>query len=168
MRSILVLFIVFFLTTTSCKKESTRTNQLIGTYSLLEWKGVKPDGSIVFPYGEKASGLIHYDAEGMMSMQLQRADRRSLGTDDYDTLDANIIREAYNGFFSYYGRYSVDQELGVITHYIEGCKNPDWKGRELKRRFSSTIDTLTLRSDNVIGMNHILKWERIEIKDQSD
>ncbi len=137
------------------------SSTLIGSYRLIEWKGVKPDGEFVYPYGDQAEGLIQYDRNGMMGMQLQRGQRTLLGSDAYDSLDADLIREAFKSFFSYFGPFSVDSKLGVVTHTIEGCKNPDWVGRELKRRFTLSEDTLTIRTDSVIGMDHILKWKRL-------
>lgn len=128
----------------------------------MDWKGIKADGSIVYPYGEYAQGIIHYTSEGIMSMQLQRSDRTRLGTDDYDSVDAELILDAYKGFFSYFGAYSLDEEQKVITQTIEGCKNPDWIGRELKRAYTLSGDILTLRSDSVIGMDHILRWKRVK------
>jgi hypothetical protein len=158
-----VVILILLLSCAACiKVPENNAHTLVGSYSLLEWKAITPTGEIVYPYGKRAEGFIQYDRNGMMSMQLQRADRTLLGTDVYDSLDSDLIREAFKSFFSYYGPYSINAESGIITHSIEGCKNPDWVGRKLKRQFTFLDDTLTIRTDSVIGMNHILKWKRLK------
>lgn len=143
----------------SCSSEPQ--SELIGSYHLIEWKGVRPDGSVAYPYGEQAEGSLHYDEKGRMSMHLQKAERPLIGTDDYASLDSTTLLLAYQGFFSYYGSY---EELGEgrLSQTIEGCKNPDWVGRVLKRKFAVDGDKLTIFSDSVIGMDHQLTWKRIQ------
>jgi hypothetical protein len=96
-----------------------------------------------------------------MSMHLESGDREELGTDNYELLDSLAILNAYKSYFSYYGKYTTDNKRGTVVHRIDGCKNPDWKGRVLNRRFSFEDEYLVIRSDSVIGMDHILTWRRL-------
>ncbi len=152
-------YLLLVLLLSACGTEPS--SDLIGSYELIEWKGIRPDGSVAYPYGKKAQGMIYYDAKGNMGMQLQKADRPLIGSDDYNTLDSATVLEAYKGFFSYYGSYELKKEQNLISHIISGCKNPDWIGRVLKRKYFLEGDKLTIQSDSVIGMNHILTWERL-------
>lgn len=138
--------------------ESVPTDSLIGSWELQEWKGIRPDGSILYPYGTDARGLLIYTQEGSMSMALSKSDRPELGTDDYSLVADSVIRLAYTHFFSYSGGFQVDSNQ--VTHLIEHCKQPDWVGRELVRAFDISGDTLTIRSPEVIGADHILTWLR--------
>ncbi|NNC84140.1 MAG: hypothetical protein HKN79_11235 [Flavobacteriales bacterium] len=157
MRSLyLVLFIALAV---ACQNEQ-ETNPLAGSYSLIEWKGITEHGEVVYPYGQKATGQLIYLEDGSMSMQLEGDDRPELGTDDYSTLDSLTILKAYQTYFSYYGTYALDNETGIVTHVIEGCKHPDWKGRKLQRKFQIEGEQLIIRSDSVIGMDHVLTWRR--------
>lgn len=138
--------------------ETAPGKALMGSWELQEWKAIRPDGSILHPYGTDASGLLLYTQEGSMSMGLSKADKPHLGTDDYASVSDSIIRLAYTHFFSYSGGFHI--EGNRVTHIIEHCKQPDWVGRELVREFEIHGDTLTIRSPEVIGADHILTWQR--------
>lgn len=151
-------YLLLALILASCSSE-IEVAEHVGNYALIEWKGIKADGSTVHPYGDDAEGLLILTADGQMSLHLERANRPALGTDDYDELPSEQVLDAFKSYFSYHGSYTKDKE-GLLEFEIEGCKNPDWIGRKLNRRYSLDGDFLTLRSDSVIGMDHILTWQR--------
>lgn len=159
MRPSLIALVLIIIT--SCHQEEKNTSSIAGVYTLISWEGIKNDGSIAYPYGKAADGQLIYDAQGNMSMHLEAGDRAKLGTDDYELLDSLSVLNAYKSYFSYYGTYELDANQGTVQHNIEGCKNPDWKGRILTRKYNFEKGNLIIRSDSVIGMDHILTWRRL-------
>ena len=142
----------------ACTEQSILIPEITGTYGLYDWQGTRPDGSSVFPYGPEARGQLMLSADGHMSMQLEKNKRPALGTDKYETLDSSQVLEAYKGFFSYYGSYSLVPDSSIVVFEITGSKQPDWVGRKLRRGYSILGDTLVLSSPSTIGMDHTLRW----------
>jgi hypothetical protein len=104
--------------------------------------------------------MLIYHPDGGMAMSLEKPDRPKLGTDDYALLPDSLLAAAYKGFFSYSGRYELrgDSVLQEIMH----CKQPDWRGQTIGRRFRRDGDTLVLFTNKVIGADHELKWLKVE------
>ena len=129
---------------------------LVGAWSLQRFWVTKPDGAVVFPYGEDAMGTLLYTNSGWMSADLGRADR---GSDDITSLeyaasaDPNQRLRAYDGYTSYSGRYEVHEgtpdAAGTATvevlHHIELALVPAMIGQTLQRTAALAGDTLALR-----------------------
>jgi hypothetical protein len=49
------------------------------------------------------------------------------------------------GYDAYFGRYSVDDRAGTITHRVEGSLFPEDLGKDFVRPFTLDGDTLTLK-----------------------
>ena len=49
------------------------------------------------------------------------------------------------GYDSYFGRYTVDERAGTITHHVEGSLFPEDLGKDFVRQFTLEGDTLTLK-----------------------
>jgi hypothetical protein len=68
-----------------------------------------------------------------------------------DSLRSGSIDEkvrAFDSYFSYGGRYSVDGD--IVTHHIQFCMFPNWVGTDQVRRFAlgPESDTLTIWTVN--------------------
>jgi hypothetical protein len=53
-------------------------NKFVGTWKLVSFEELLPDGRVTYPYGEEPAGLLIYDAAGHMSVQVMRRDRPRL------------------------------------------------------------------------------------------
>ena len=49
------------------------------------------------------------------------------------------------GYDAYFGRYSIDERAGTITHHVEGSLFPEDLGKDFVRSFTLEGDTFTLR-----------------------
>ena len=67
--------------------------------------------SILHPMGEGAIGVLDYSADGKVSV--------------------HIMGE---GYFAYYGDYTVDEAASTITHHLEMASQPSFVGASNLRR----------------------------------
>jgi hypothetical protein len=54
------------------------------------------------------------------------------------------LRETFEAYFSWFGRYTVDPARGIITHRIEGSLWPSWRNTVQERPFVIRGDTMLL------------------------
>lgn len=133
--------------------------RLSGSWELLTYEAIHPDGSIDRPYGN-AVGRLTYDDRGNMSGQVMRPDRaptaRGSGM-------AERVRDAYAGYVAYFGTYEVSPGGDVVIHHVVGALNPSWVGGTQVRRMSFDGDVLVLEADVPRSngtVRHVLRWKR--------
>lgn len=118
-----------------------------GTWLLADAYAETDGRREAFPLGEGAEGLIIYDAAGYMSAQLMRTGRARFSTRNLDEVPLNEFREAYLGYTSYYGRFTLNTAANTVTHHVEGSLAAGWVGGDQLRYFSFGDDgSLTLRT----------------------
>jgi hypothetical protein len=117
----------------------------------------RADGSkIVDPVlGEKPVGRLIYDASGAMSLQMMRPGRK---TAIATPADAN--QRVTLGYDSYFGRYTVDEKAGTVTHHVEASLFPEDVGDDWVRPFTLEDDTLTLRLTGEDKLTRTLVFQR--------
>jgi hypothetical protein len=83
-----------------------------------------------------------------MSVVLTAGPRARFGADEFRRGSIDEKVRAFDSYFSYGGRYSVEGD--IVTHHILFCLFPNWVGTDQIRRFvlSPEKDTLTLRNVN--------------------
>jgi hypothetical protein len=137
-----------------------------GTWKLISYETVTPSGVRTFPLGEDAVGLLIYQSSGRMSVQFMRRDRPTFKSGDAWRGSLEEERAAFEGFFSYAGRYTVDAARGVVTHHIEISSAPNYVGSDVERTFSVSGNRVTQRTPQrqLAGQtsSSILIWERID------
>lgn len=102
-------------------------------------------GSWRHPFGDAPFGYVTYNADGTHTMNFTRTPVPAMfaaGT-DRGASEAEL-RQTYEGYFSWFGRYSVDPVRGIITHRIEGSLWPSWRNTVQERPFVIRGDTLLL------------------------
>jgi len=80
----------------------------------------------------------------VMALQMMRLGRSAAIGKPSDPKDASNARVIL-GYDAYFGRYTVDERAGTITHRVEGSLFPEDLGKEFVRGFTLDNDTLTLR-----------------------
>lgn len=97
------------------------------------------------PFGDAPFGYVTYNADGTHTMNFTRTPVSPMfgaGSDRGGT-EAEL-RQTYEGYFSWFGRYTVDSSRGIITHRIEGSLWPSWRNTVQERPFVIRGDTLVL------------------------
>lgn len=144
---------------------ATQPAAVVGTWRLVSYVTETPDGTRTFPLGENVSGVAIYTNDGHVSIQFQRNERPKFASGDAwrGTLDEE--RAAFEGFFSYAGRYTLDGARSTVTHHIEVSSAPNYVGIDLVRTFSIVGNRLTLKTPQrqLAGQTSAstLIWEKV-------
>ena len=140
-------------------------DQFIGTWKLVTSEFRRSDGTLIYPYGQDALGVLTYDAAGNMTVHLIRADRPAFVSGDLYNGTPEEIKAAFEGAFTYFGRYEVNAAAGTVTHHVTGCSFPNWIGGDQTRFFAFSDQRLTLSTPPMFAggstMTGVLIWERI-------
>jgi hypothetical protein len=137
--------------------------RIVGTWQLMTRTVTRADGTtIVDPVlGAKPTGRLIYDASGAMSLQMMRTDRKDAISSPADARDQTNPRVIL-GYDSYFGRYTVDEKAGTLTHHVEGSLFPEDLGEDWVRPFTLKGDTLTLRlTSPADGLTRTLVFQRL-------
>ncbi|MBT9471685.1 MAG: lipocalin-like domain-containing protein [Pseudomonadota bacterium] len=138
-------------------------DNFVGTWELLSYEGRAPDGSVTHPLGEHPFGVGIYTADGQMSAHLMRAERTPFGggrRPGVDVIAPDLIVAAAAGYIGYCGRYSVDADRRVVSHFVESALIPDWVGTVMPREYAFSGDQLILRPPPRGGLVTELRWRR--------
>jgi hypothetical protein len=132
----------------------TVDQSLVGAWLLEDYIAFRADGSTEHPMGLHPHGLLHYGADGWMSVIISRSDRPPeypYGSDGF----------AFTEFICYYGRYTLDRASGVVTHYTEYSSYSGMHQTALQRAIIFlTPDLITLTAANPAGQVITLRWRR--------
>jgi hypothetical protein len=144
-------------------------DQLAGAWRLVSVETMRPSGEVVYPfYGKHPEGLLVYEPGGWMSVQMV--------SDPQPTVPATDSRQAFlaapasekvaaiDGYYAYYGTWSVDPSGGTVTHHIRQSLYPGERGEEVVRRLSIEGNRLTLVAKaHEMGEDHERRflWERL-------
>ena len=149
--------------TTAHRPTSDASSRIVGTWQLMTRTVTRSDGTTVVDpvLGEKPTGRLIYDASGAMSLQMMRTGRKDAISSPVNARDKTNPR-AILGYDSYFGRYTVDEKAGTVTHHVEGSLFPEDLGENWVRPFTLTGDTLTLRLTSATdGLTRTLIFQRL-------
>lgn len=149
---------------------SVITEALAGSWRLISVETIRPNGSIIFPfYGRHPNGLLIYDRSGWMSVQIVSDPAPVVPTESSREKFAQAAvaekAAAVDGFYSYYGTWTVDDAGGTVTHHIKQSLYPGERESEAVRRLSLDGNRLTLlATSHEMGEDHQRKlvWERVQ------
>ena len=147
-------------------------NPLLGTWHLLRWDITYSDErAATLPFGERATGLISYTADGTMQACIARGDRQRLSSASFRSAPEAECLAAFESYFQYAGPYVIRQAQGAggqqqVVHHVTHSLNPNFVGTQQVRNMTFAADGgLTLSaSDTVPGTDvarhHRLIWAR--------
>ena len=137
---------------------------LVGTWRLASAQYRRNDGSIINIYGDDPDGMLMYDADGNMSVQIMARHRPQFAVADRLGGTPEQIQSAFQGYQAYYGTYSINENEHAVIHHLAGALLPNWVGVEQKRFFDLTDNRLTLRTPPLMigGKEAVgyLVWQR--------
>ena len=149
--------------------------QLVGVWDLVSYEDHRPDGEVLRPWGQHPSGVLTYSPSGRMAVQFMRDPRptfaigRAWGRDNQNllpTASAAEIRDAYAGYYAYFGTYDVDERARAVTHHITSSLRSHEVGTDNVRPFELAGDRLVLRfavtADDGEMRTRIIVWRRSE------
>ncbi|HUQ87285.1 MAG TPA: lipocalin-like domain-containing protein [Vicinamibacterales bacterium] len=147
---------------TSTTRPPTTTQRIVGTWQLVTRTVSRADGTLIVDpvLGDKPLGRLVYDASGAMMLQMMRTGRKSAISTPSGPKDQTNQR-AILGYDSYFGRYTVDEKAGTVTHHVEGSLFPEDLGDDWVRPFTLEGDTLTLRLTGEDGLTRALVFRRM-------
>lgn len=115
-----------------------------GAWRLAGYALNQPDGKVTYPYGEETAGLLMYDAQGHMSVQIMKPGVARFSIDDRWMGTPEEVKAAFDAYIAYYGQYTVDEEAKTVTHHVDGSVFPNYVGKKLVRMFELSADCLIL------------------------
>lgn len=116
------------------------SRKLVGRWRLVSYVASPEQGEAVYPLGLEAKGVLDYSPEGNVSV--------------------HIMGE---GYFAYYGYYSVDEEASTVTHHLELCSDRSLAGASNLRHIALEDARLVLSGSMALdGRPHAIRvvWER--------
>ena len=99
--------------------------KFIGSWDLKKWTAELNNGTIVFPFGEEATGRITYDSNGDMSVQLMKNKRPHFHSEDPLQAKPDEVVVAFNEFLSYCETYEVHNNPDQLVHQIKMSSFPN-------------------------------------------
>jgi len=137
---------------------------LVGSWRLISYEEHRADGTRIPVWDDKPDGRLTYDASGRMAGQFMNPQRRAFASPDSLAGTDEEVREAFEGYFAYYGSYTVDPNEGVVTHHVVGSLYPNYIGTNQRRFFSLSDNRLRLRTPPIRRGGQTstfeLVWER--------
>ena len=141
-------------------------SRFAGAWSLSRIERRDADGELLSPPIEDRRGYLIYDSAGHMAVTLMLPDRE-LYSEGGPTAEEALAQ--LGSFTSYFGRFSVNEAEGYVTHHLEGSLNPGGVGSDRQRFYTLTENRLTLqppaRED---GSKSFIVWDRLPALPESE
>ena len=140
-------------------------NPLVGAWRLVSWETRADEGSIDYPLGRDAVGLLIYTDDGHMAVSISRPSRQLFAADDLLGGTSDEKARAVESYASYCGRY--ERHGDSVVHHVEMSLFPNWTGRDQERRVELDGDRLILETPPfpIKGTEQraFLVWERVSM-----
>ncbi len=120
--------------------------KFLGTWKLVSAEYRRANGEVIEIYGENPAGLLMYDTDGNMAIQIMNRGRPKFAVADRLGGTPEQIQAAFRGYLAYFGTYTVGEEKHTVTHHLEGALLPNWVGVDQVRFFELDGNRLTLRT----------------------
>ncbi len=139
--------------------------EFVGTWKLVSSEYRFSNGETLKLYD---AGVLMYDAQGNMSVQLMQSNRPAFAQADRLGGTLEETQTAFQGYQAYYGTYTIDETQRAVTHHLQGSLLPNWVGVDQVRFFELSGNRLTLRTPPLIirgaeAMGYLV-WQREGMK----
>ncbi len=157
---IAVLIICSFLLACNSNKEEKSSNTLGGLWSLYLMEKQDSATGQWTEWRNGMQGYILYDDSENMALHLTTKgyEKTNLRFPNFvDTIDLEALKHLTNSYV-YFGKYTIDNEKGIVEHARISHSNPGMWNEIVERRFSFSGDTLILQpvEKSISGLR--LKW----------
>lgn len=167
-RDVLAVGLVLPIAAHSASAKQTQPRAaLVGAWSLIDAMTVQKDGR-TGPWEDRPrpyNGLIVYEPNGMMSVQISSARSPLPEGGDFTKLPAEQQLAYLQSYYAYYGRYEFDQAQSVVTHFVASSLDPAEIGVTYRRKVRLAGDVVTLTTfptaTSTSGSHNVLSWRRV-------
>lgn len=132
-------------------------DQVIGTWSLLEYTREDDFGERYYPFGKDAVGYLMYTPDGYMSAQLMAIGRKPYSLNQLHTGTKDEMAAAAHGYHAYSGKFDVDEDTQTLYHHMEVSMIPNRLGMIQDRKIEITGDEITITSDST---SSFIRWKK--------
>jgi Lipocalin-like domain len=147
--------------------------RLVGGWSLVSRVTTTEDGKPLPDSSLSATpkGVLIYDRYGHVAAQLSRPGRtvETLGDECREAekvKGTNDTAQTILGYDAYFGTYTVDAAAGIVIHHLDSALFPGDIGKDIKRQFSISGDTLTIKFHTTLrdgtAVVRTLVWARMK------
>ena len=112
----------------------------VGVWTLESFTEKTGSSEEVNPLGTAPLGFLIYTAEGVVSAQLMRRERKALGIDPWDAGGVDLTK----GYIAYCGSYVIHEHRGEVVHKPTVSLLPNLINQDQHRSFEFAHNTLTL------------------------
>jgi len=140
---------------------------VVGTWRLVVFELHSASGELSEPFGPSPLGSLIYTADDRMSVHLVQPGRPAFAAEQFRKGSDEEVRAAFEGYFGYFGRYSLDLAsgdtgavTGFVTHHIEGCAFPNYIGTDRTRALRLEGNRLTLNTSQEVD-GETVDWYRV-------
>ena len=131
----------------SLAQKQSLKEQLVGTWTLVSSDQMRADGSELKQFGGNPKGINVFDANGRFFVMVAGADNSRIAVRDPNETYQEEVGSLITESIAYYGTYTVNQELGVISLHLDASTFPNQIGSDQKRTITSlTTDKLKYSS----------------------
>lgn len=148
-------------TETQSAESKSVARRLVGTWKLAAYEVERPNGELIYPFGQAPAGILTYDRGGHMAVQIMRPDRPNV---DRDKATAEDIQAAYKGYVAYFGTFTVNDAGDTVIHHVQGSLDTWRVGGEMVRPLTLMGNRLILSTEYTSGgelRKYKITWERV-------
>ena len=147
----------------SLAQQKSLKEQLVGTWTLVSSDQVRPDGSKLRQFGANPNGINVFDANGRLFSMMASADNSRIASNDRSMTQSEedgLIVES----IAYYGTYTVNDEVNVISLHLDASTFPNQVGTDQKWSITSlTANELKYSSPAVKSGDQVHQvWKRAQ------
>lgn len=121
-----------------------------GVWELVSATDHRPDGTALPWMGKAPTGTIIYTKDGRMAVQFMRDPRPAVagkmwtsdGRDLLPNASAGEIRDAFTGYYAYFGIWRIDETRHAIIHHVVSSLRPEEVGLDYVRPYEVSGDRL--------------------------
>ena len=157
----------------SLAQQKSLKEQLVGTWTLVSSDQVRPDGSRLSQFGADPKGINVFDANGRFFLMVASAGFLVVASAENTKIvskdpSSKTNSEEGGGLLvesiAYYGTYTVNEEVNVISLHLDASTFPNQIGTDQKRAITSlTANELKYSSPAAIsGVQVHQIWKRAE------
>jgi len=141
--SVITAFSLVLLPSIAVGQQKSLKDQLVGTWTLVSWEQMNPDGSKLQRFGANPKGINVFDATGRVFVMYARPDLPKIASGNPSTPTPEEAKAIVGGAIGYFGTYTVNEADKSIVFRLEASSFPNLLLADQKRTVASlTADEL--------------------------